>query len=129
MTDALVHEKDPMWHQYYRLFKNDLDRMEAMTEQKKAAETAAVLTQLEQRYLLIRPALFIRHDPSEIERLDSLFVFLKKQANPKQMAFPALQSGIKQLDELIDILFGKKRTAPPTCLWPMTGSRLSGVSS
>lgn len=108
VTDALMHRKEPVWHQYYKVMKNDLNETDLAIQATNAKDASAGFKPFVERYRLIRPALFIHRNPSEIEKLDSLTAHIGNELAKKDVAFGSLAFPIKNLGDSLDVLFDRK---------------------
>lgn len=107
-TDALTHADHPMWLQYYRGMKETVQQIEQAVQRKSAKEAAERFKQLEAKYAMIRPSLFISKQPSDVEKLDSLFTFLRSRVAGRQLDAENAASGLAQLHTALDELFGQR---------------------
>lgn len=112
-ADAITHSHQPMWLQYYKVMKDHAKALENAAVSRKTLEMRSALSAFEERYEIIRPAVWISREPWQGEKMDSLLAFLDNQAEAKDVSFDNLTAGTKQLQDAIDELFGKKeeRTA------------------
>ncbi|MET1170378.1 sporulation protein YpjB [Paenibacillus amylolyticus] len=109
-ADSLANPTKPLWLQYYKIVKNDLDALSAATNQ---GQTAAVLanryTVLEEHYETIRPAALIRREPYEIAQMDAWLSHTKGLTNAKQPDLAQLKSMVGHGEELVNQLFGREK--------------------
>ncbi|OMF01157.1 hypothetical protein BK124_00305 [Paenibacillus amylolyticus] len=109
-ADSLANPTKPLWLQYYKIVKNDLDALSAATNQ---GQTAAVLanryTVLEEHYETIRPAALIRREPYEIAQMDAWLSHTKGLTNAKQPDLAQLKSMVAHGEELVNQLFGREK--------------------
>jgi sporulation protein YpjB len=120
-TDALIHTNQPMWQQYYKVLNNDIDSMEQGLSDNKKELTIEGFNRLVQHISLIKPALFISREPSEIEKLDSLILFVRNELSGDSIQIKNVQNGILNLQAGIDELFERKKDA--TAYLPMIDTR------
>lgn len=78
-VDAVTHPKNPMWLQHYKLLKEEGQALQAAVERQDSDHMEAALQRLTDRYELIRPAIVINRDPSQVNQLDSYLNHLRKQ--------------------------------------------------
>ncbi|SFK91264.1 sporulation protein YpjB [Paenibacillus sp. 1_12] len=107
-TDALTHPNEPMWLQYYSPLLNDLKQMEQASQDQKKPELSQAAISFRQHIAIIHPSLLISRDPTEIEKLDSLVIFVTDQVRSEQEPFKQVINVIPSLRNTIDILFLKK---------------------
>jgi len=109
-ADSLANPTKPLWLQYYKIVKNDLDALSAATNQ---GQTAAVLanryTVLEEHYETIRPAALIRREPYEIAQMDAWLSHTKGLTAAKQPDLTQLKSMVGHGEELVNQLFGREK--------------------
>lgn len=110
-TDALTHANQPMWLQYYKAMKDTARQMEAAVQKRDKQEASNKLDQLHERYEIIRPSLLISRQPSEVEKVDSLFAFLRSQLSKPELDSKLAGGGVDQFHLTLDALFGKQDKA------------------
>jgi sporulation protein YpjB len=110
-TDALTHANQPMWLQYYKSMKETARQLEAAVQNKDKQEASAKLDQLHERYEIIRPSLLISRQPFEVEKVDSLFAFLRSQLSKPELDAKLTGGGIDQFHLTLDALFGRQDKA------------------
>jgi sporulation protein YpjB len=112
ITDAMTHPNEPMWHQYIKPVQEDVNRLRKAAEAKNDKEASGILAELRQRYQVFRPAIFVKHPASIVEKLDSLFVFLQRETDRKAFGTDYAH-GLKQMEETLNALYGipQERTA------------------
>lgn len=109
-ADSLANPTKPLWLQYYKIVKNDLDALSAATNE---GQTAVVLanryTVLEEHYETIRPAALIRREPYEIAQIDAWLSHTKGLTAAKQPDLAQLKSMVGHGEELVNKLFGREK--------------------
>ncbi|SDN86373.1 sporulation protein YpjB [Paenibacillus sp. yr247] len=110
-TDALTHKNQPMWLQYYKVIQNDTNVLNQDIKADKQQEALANFGKLSQHIAIIHPSLLISRDAASVEKLDSLLVFLRNNLNSKPMSTRQLESGIENLNHILDDLFLKNKDA------------------
>jgi sporulation protein YpjB len=110
-ADALTHRNQPMWYQYDRLLEDSLNRMEKAVNSGDKRAATVPWDELQRHYGMIRPCLLISRAPEEVERADSLFVFLGSRMKAQQLQTKELQTGISELRKTFDQVFLKKEAA------------------
>ncbi|MBP1999565.1 sporulation protein YpjB [Paenibacillus shirakamiensis] len=118
--DSLLHKDQALWHQYYRLISNDVDLIIRARAEGSAQEVKSSVQSLNTHYQTIRAAAIIQKDPSLIHQFDSWLSYLQGISTTKKMDAEALKGVLDQGDELVQSLFGKKKTEP--VLLPMAGN-------
>lgn len=110
-TDALTHINKPMWLQYYKGMKESANRIVLSGQKQNSKESLAELEQLQFRYDTIRPSLFISRQPSDVEKMDSLFSFLRGQLSQAEVNWKQVGGGLSQLQPSLDELFQQRDEA------------------
>ncbi|MDF2668494.1 MAG: hypothetical protein K0R67_800 [Paenibacillus sp.] len=109
-TDALTHKNEPMWLQYYKGMKDKVDSLQHAVQMVKKDDALIALSTLSEQYGLIRPSVIISRSPSDVERIESLFVFMNTQLNAPKWETKNINSGITNLNATLDLLFQRKDT-------------------
>lgn len=107
-ADALTHAHQPMWRQYGHMLEEQLNRMAEAVDRYNKTAAAAAFKELEQHYQMIRPALLISRQPDEVEKTDSLFMFLQNQLGAAELQSSQLATGIAELRRTFDQMFREK---------------------
>jgi sporulation protein YpjB len=107
-TDALTHTNEPMWLQHYRMLQDDLDGMERSSKAQQKIELQAADTAFRQHIAILHPSLLISRNPTEIEKLDSLVLFISGQVRSEQQPYQQVLNVLPDLRNTIDVLFLKK---------------------
>lgn len=110
-TDALSHKNQPMWLQYYKVLQNDSQILSQYVKANKQQEAIEEFGKLSQHIAIIHPSLIISRDPSSVEKLDSLVVFIRTNVNAKPMPIRQLEAGIVNLNQVLEDLFMKHKDA------------------
>lgn len=108
-TDALTHSQEPMWMQYYGQLQDDLDQMERSMHAQKKPELVTAEAGFRQHIAIIRPSLLINRNPIEVEKLDSLVLFVTEQIRSEQELYKQILNVMPNLRQTIDVLFLKKQ--------------------
>ncbi|MHA6530943.1 sporulation protein YpjB [Paenibacillus sp. BAC0078] len=116
-VNSLNHPRQPMWLQYYKLIREDLNDMEqsAATNDLKGWQTA--LDRLQGRYDNIRPAVIISRTPESVNAFDSWLSYaagIPSSSQPIQRA--RLLEIISYGQDAARVLFGKERNEPALTL-------------
>lgn len=110
-TDALTHANQPMWLQYYKGMKDSAERLTQAVQARNKKEAAGQLDQLQARYDIIRPSLFISRKPSDVEKMDSLFAFVRGQLAQGDIDPQKMGSGLEHMQTTLDELFQRSDRA------------------
>ncbi|MCD1260254.1 sporulation protein [Paenibacillus athensensis] len=117
-TDALTHDNQPMWLQYYKVLQNDIGALDQAVKAGKQPAAWSGYETLSQHVSVIHPALLISRSPSDVEKLDSLLTALRGGLRAEPLPQAQLEDGIEHLQRTVDELFMKKAEA--TAYLPMT---------
>lgn len=106
-TDALSHPNTPIWLQYGKIVKEDITHLEQLINQKNSQFQSInqSFSQLNQHYATVRSAIIINREISEVEKIDSLLVFLREQLFTGKAASNKVKGAIKHLSESMDLIF------------------------
>lgn len=96
--DAANHPHQPMWHAYYPQLKQQITRMIADLDKNK--DVRRQRNQLEQQYVLLRPAIVVSKTPITVQKVDSLFALLSRADNKEHQLI-----ALNQLQRLLYPLF------------------------
>lgn len=109
-ADSLANSTKPLWLQYYKIVKNDLDALSQAANQNQSATILANrYAVLEEHYETIRPAAIIRLEPYQIVQMDAWLSHLKGLSNAKTSDTTQLGSMIAHGEELVNQLFGREK--------------------
>lgn len=109
-ADSLANPAKPLWLQYYKIVKNDLDALSLAANQKSSAAILADrFIVLEEHYETIRPAAIIRLEPYQIAQMDAWLSHLKGLTHAKQPDGSQLRSMTEHGEELVNQLFGREK--------------------
>jgi len=111
-VNSLTHPKQALWHQYYKVLGEDLQRMNQARAGGSGAALREAYLSLKSHYELIRPAAVIRKDITEISRFDSWLYYTDSLTKEKDADMSALASALKQGEGFVKELFGKKGDEP-----------------
>ncbi|WP_440109786.1 sporulation protein YpjB [Paenibacillus sp. QZ-Y1] len=109
-ADSLANPAKPLWLQYYKIVKNDLDALSTAADQQQSASILANrYAVLEEHYETIRPAAMIRREPYEIAQLDAWLSHTRGLTTSKQPDIAQLKSMLTHGEELVNQLFGREK--------------------
>ncbi|MFE6076002.1 sporulation protein YpjB [Paenibacillus sp. NPDC057886] len=109
-ADSLANPAKPLWLQYYKIVKNDIDALSTAADQQlSTAIIASRYALLEEHYETIRPAAMIRREPYEIAQLDAWLSHTKGLTAAKQTDIAQLKSMVAHGEELVNQLFGREK--------------------
>lgn len=109
-ADSLANPTKPLWLQYYKIIKDDLQALSlAANQQQNAASLSSRYAALEEHYETVRPAALIRREPYEIAQLDAWLSHTKGLTMGKQPDLSQLQAMMMHGEELVNQLFGREK--------------------
>lgn len=109
-VDSLIHPKDGIWLQYYKVIREDLQVMEQSAAKLDREGIKRAYASLQDHYELIRPSLVIQRKPEEVSMIES---WLSYAGGVVSNADPAeVRRIVPQGEEVINMLFGKKKDEP-----------------
>ncbi|MBU5443994.1 sporulation protein YpjB [Paenibacillus sp. MSJ-34] len=113
-ADALTHPEQPMWHQYYKVMNDDIERMEQglAAETGGAAAIRAAFAAFQQHYNVIRPAAAIQRASEEIEKLDSMMAYLRQRITKDKVEREDLRKILPVGRQWVNELFFGKKDVP-----------------
>ncbi len=116
-ANSLSHPRQPMWQQYYKLIREDLNDMEQSAAAGKPEGWKAAVSRLQSRYDTIRPAVVISSRPEAVSAFDS---WLSYAAGVTDSAQPPGRSRLLEIvsygQDAVRVLFGKERDEPALSL-------------
>jgi sporulation protein YpjB len=83
-ANSLNHPRQPMWLQYYKLVREDLNDMEQSAAAGDLKSWKAALARLQSRYDNIRPAVIISRPPEAVNTFDSWLSFAQGSTTSAQ---------------------------------------------
>ncbi|KQY87784.1 hypothetical protein ASD24_08085 [Paenibacillus sp. Root52] len=109
-ADSLANPAKPLWLQYYKIIKDDLQALSlAANQRQNAATLLSRYAALEEHYETVRPAALIRREPYEIAQLDAWLSHTKGLTMGKQPDLSQLQAMMIHGEELVNQLFGREK--------------------
>lgn len=109
-SDSLLHDKDALWLQYFKVVREDLDEMRLAAEKQDRPGLNAAYERLQGHYELIRPAIIIQRKPAEVNMIESWLSYAGGLAASGDTE--GVQRVVPQGEELVNTLFGKKKDEP-----------------
>ena len=112
-ANSLNHPRQPIWTQYYKLIREDLNKMEKSASVNDIAAWKAALQRLQTRYDTIRPAVIISRPAEEVNALDSWLSYAAGVISTSQPLDRAkLLEIVSYGQEAVRVLFGKEKDEP-----------------
>lgn len=116
-ANSLNHPRQPMWLQYYKLVREDLNDMEQSAAGNDLKSWKAALTRLQSRYENIRPAVIISRAPESVNAFDSWLSYAGGIAGSSQPVERArLLEIVSYGQDAVRVMFGKERDEPALSL-------------
>ncbi|OKP82311.1 hypothetical protein A3844_12360 [Paenibacillus helianthi] len=116
-ANSLNHPRQPMWLQYYKLIREDLNDMERSAAANDLKSWQAALERLQSRYDNIRPAIIISRPPETVNAFDSWLSYAAGIPSASQPVGRArLLEIISYGQDAARVLFGKERDEPALSL-------------
>lgn len=106
-VDALTHKKQPLWHRYYSLINQDINKIKQAIKSNDRKLIQVSINNLQYHYNSIKPAAYVANHIYTIEKLDSLLTALNNQGLEQNKELL-----LQQLEESFQVLFygGNKET-------------------
>ncbi|WP_405114669.1 sporulation protein YpjB [Paenibacillus sp. FSL K6-1217] len=112
-ANSLNHPRQPMWLQYYKLVREDLNDMEQSAAAGDLKSWTAALARLQSRYANIRPAVIISRPSETVNTFDSWLSYAGGVAGSQQPAERArLLEIVSYGQDAARVMFGKNRNEP-----------------
>lgn len=84
-ADALTHKKEPMWLHYYKILREDGNQLRHAIENNDQLQVTRSLDQIMKHYDVIRSAVMISRQPSDVRKVDSFFLYLNREPHLSNM--------------------------------------------
>lgn len=111
-ANSLSNKQQPLWHQYYKVVREDLRIMQDQLNSNNKQGLKEAYDSLEAHYELIRPAVVIKKKPFEVHMIDSWISYAGGLITSNTSKSEAIRSMITQGEEHFNVLFGKKKDEP-----------------
>ncbi len=108
-ADSLSNRQQPLWHQYYKVVREDLSRMQSQLNLNDKEGLKEAYDSLQTHYELIRPAIVIQKKPFEVNMIDSWISYAGGVTTTITSKPETIRSMISQGEEHFNTLFGKKK--------------------
>lgn len=116
-ANSLNHPRQPMWQQYYKVIREDLNDMEKSAAAGDLEGWKTNVARLQSRYDTIRPAVVISSRPEVVKAFDS---WLSYAAGAASSAQPPERSRLLEIisygQDAVRVMFGKERDEPALSL-------------
>lgn len=125
-ANSLNHPRQPMWLQYYKLVREDLNDMEQSAAAGDLKGWTAALARLQSRYANIRPAVIISRPAETVNTFDSWLSYAGGVAGTEQPVERArLLEIVSYGQDAARVMFGKDRNEPVLSL-PLAPQQYGG---
>ncbi|QUL52856.1 sporulation protein [Paenibacillus tritici] len=125
-ANSLNHPRQPMWLQYYKLVREDLNDMEQSATASDLKSWTAALARLQSRYANIRPAVIISRPAETVKEFDSWISYAGGAASSEQ---PVERTRLLEIvsygQDAARVMFGKERNEPALSL-PLAPQQYGG---
>lgn len=111
-ADSLHHASQPLWLQYYKIIREDLQEMTKYEALNNAVELRRAFESLQHHYEIIRPAVVIQKKPYEVQMIDSWMSYAGGLTLTSGSDAKSRREMIKQGEGLLNTLFGKEKDEP-----------------
>lgn len=116
-ANSLNHTRQPMWLQYYKPIREDLNEMEQSASANDLAGWKAALERLQSRYDNIRPAVVISRQPEVVNAFDSWLSYAAGVPTSSQKIERArLIEIVSYGQEAVRVMFDKEKDEPALSL-------------
>ncbi|AHV98060.1 sporulation protein YpjB [Paenibacillus sabinae] len=116
-ANSLTHPGQPMWLQYYKLIREDLNDMERSAAGSDQAGWRTAVSRLQERYDTIRPAVIIARKPEEVNRFDAWLSYASGLASAaRPPGREELMDAVSNGREAARVMFGKEKDEPTLSL-------------
>lgn len=116
-ANSLNHPRQPIWLQYYKLIREDLNAMEQSAVANDLAGWKTALERLQGRYDNIRPAVIVSHQPEVVNAFDSWLSYAVSIPSSSQKVERArLLEIVSYGQDAVRVMFGKEKDEPALSL-------------
>lgn len=109
-ADSLIHDRDALWLQYYKVIREDLRVMGQYAQQQDQAGMRRAYDSLSEHYELIRPSVVIQRKPEDVNMMESWISYAGGLVASGDTA--QVEKVVPQGEEMMNMLFGKKKDEP-----------------
>lgn len=109
-ADSLIHARDALWLQYYKVIREDLRVMGQYAQQQDQAGMRRAYDSLSEHYELIRPSVVIQRKPEDVNMMESWISYAGGLVASGDTA--QVEKVVPQGEEMMNMLFGKKKDEP-----------------
>ena len=117
--DSLTHTHQPLWKNYYKPYKEHIQKLTIYVSAKKKDEFTRLFLQNIQLYQMLKPAMSVSASPHEMEQLLSIYRFLLQESRKADFNWDQVYMVLNELNRQIDKMFiGKETTTFASVLTP-----------
>ncbi|MEJ9220915.1 sporulation protein YpjB [Paenibacillus glucanolyticus] len=109
-SDSLIHSRDALWLQYFKVIREDLRVMGQYAVQQDKPGMKRAYDSLEEHYELIRPSIVIQRKPEDVNMIESWISYAGGLVTSGETS--EVQRVLPQGEEMMNMLFGKKKDEP-----------------
>lgn len=108
--DSLTHTNQPLWKNYYKPYKEHIQKLTIYVSGKKKEEFTRLFLQNLQLYQMLKPAMSVNASPQEMEQLLSIYRFLLQESRKADFNWDQVYMVLNELNRQIDKMFIGKET-------------------
>lgn len=120
-VNSLAHQDKALWVQYYKVLADDLAGMTKSRAEGKRTVLREYFLSLQSHYDIVRPALIISRQPSEVNKFDSWLSYMGQISKDNSADDASLSRSLEQGEAALKELFGRKGADP--VFLPIAGYR------
>ncbi|UFJ42755.1 sporulation protein YpjB [Brevibacillus humidisoli] len=110
--DALHHEHQPIWKNYYPSFTNQLQNLMQAVVERDLTEFRAQFDEQYYLYLAIRPAMSIQVDEQEMSAIDAAYELIIREMRNESPDWQVIRDSLRELSVVMQSVFvGEERSA------------------
>jgi sporulation protein YpjB len=119
-ANSLNHPRQPIWLQYYKLIREDLNAMEQSGVANDLAGWKSAVQKLQGRYETIRPAVIVARQPEVVNAFDSWLSYAAGiPSSSQKIERTRLIEIVSYGQDAVRVMFGKEKDEPALSL-PLT---------
>lgn len=103
--DSLTHANQPIWKNYYKSYKDHINKMSLYVTGKKKDDFTRTFLQNIQLYQMLKPAISIRTSPQDMEKLLSMYRFLLQESRKADINWDQVQQVLVEMNKQVDKIF------------------------
>lgn len=111
-VNSMLHHKDGLWLNYYKVMSEQFKSMNFAQTNKDTNKLQAAIHQLNKDFQLIRPAVVIVRDASTVSQFDSWISYASKLSQESQPNWEVWKGLLSQGELALNQLFGKATHDP-----------------